>query len=251
MSELVVKSEQPSLIDVIARATADPSVDVGKMAQVVELQLKIDEEIRARVLNEALAKLAPLIAPLKKTKAGASTKAGQVKFYYTPYEQIAKMLAQPLRDCGLSLSFDTRPVGDKVFYVGRVQEVTKGGFREAMIPYAPDANDQLNGPQKVASGLSYAKRYVVSMLFNLVTESDNADDDGQFAGAISAEQVGEIERLITKCGDAFDGVGFVRFLEKSYGVSEVTKISSDKYEDVKAALLQKLATIKKTEAVLQ
>lgn len=233
----LVKPEQPSVMGIIAQIANDPNVNVAVMEQLVNLQMKVDEQIQIKALNEALAKLEPLIQPLVKSKAGASTKTGVVKYYYTPYEQIDKMLRPLLKQCGLSLSFSTRQLGDKVFFVGQVQEVTKGGVREALIPYAPDANDQLNGPQKVASGLSYAKRYVVSMLFNLVTEAE--DDDGAFAGAITAEQVGKIERLITECGESFDGVAFVRFLEQQCGVSEVTLIPKHKFSEIEAALIQK------------
>ena len=234
VEQSIVKSEQPSVMDMIAHVAN--GTDVAALEKLVDLQFRILDEQKTAALNAALAQLEPLIEPLAKSKAGARTKEGSVKYYYTPYEATNKMLRPLLKQCGLSLSFSTRQIDGKTYFVGAVQEVSKGGIREAMIPFSPDGNSQLNSVQGIGSGLSYCRRYLVDMLFNL---SSDTDDDGAFAGAITAEQVGKIERLITECGESFDGVAFVRFLEQQCGVSEVTLIPKHKFSEIEAALIQK------------
>lgn len=237
-TELAVQSDSQSIIQIIADVSKDPNVNVGVMEKLVDLQFRVLEEERQIELNKALARLEPRLKVLTKSKAGAKTKGDNpiVKFWYTPYEEIDRMLRPELRECGLSLSFSTRVIGDKPHFVATVQEVTKGGSREAIIPYAPDSNDQLNAPQKVASGLSYAKRVSVSMLFNLVFEGE--DDNAQFAGAISTAQVGTLERLISECKN-FDREEFANYLEKECGVREIALIPAQAFKEIESKLIQR------------
>lgn len=241
-----IHEQRPSVMDMIAQVAN--GTDVAALEKLVDLEFRIRDEQKTEALNKALAQLEPKLRTLPKSKSGAKTKADaqgkqKVKFYYTPYQDIDKMLRPALRECGLLLTFDSRVIDGKIFFVAKVQEVTKGGFREVMLPYAPDGNEQLNGPQKVASGVSYAQRYAVKMLFNLVTEDDE-DDDGNFAGAITDSQVGKINRLISEI-EGFDYAAFYDYLEAQTGVREIVLIPADKFEEVHARLQQKKERVKK------
>lgn len=191
----VHKSESPSILQIIADAASNPNIDADKMSALLTLQERIFKQEQDIALNDALARLTPQLVRLKKSKAGARTKEGAIKYFYTPREDIDTMLRPLLVNCGLSLSFTARPIDGKAWFVATVTEITKGGCKEAMMPYAPDAsNSQLNDPQKVSSGLSYAERHTIAMLFNLVSEDD--DDDAEVIGTIGAERGAKLESLI-------------------------------------------------------
>lgn len=230
-----IQKTEAGILEIIARAATDKDIDVSKMESLLNFQLRILDKEAEIELQKALAKLQPKIQALKKSKAGAKTNQGAVKFYYTPYEDIDAMLRKPLQECGLALSFSTRSVDGKPWFVLRTTEITRGGFIETMIPYAPDTNSQLNGPQQVASGTSYAKRQCVILMFNLVTEG--ADDNAGFAGAISVEQIGKIERLISECG--VDREAFGKYLESQFGTNEIPLIPAAGFAEVESKLLQK------------
>ena len=237
MSTEIQVAQPQSILEVIANVAKDPNANLSTMERLVELQFRIMDEERTQALNSALARLEPKIQTLVKSKAGAATKGGQVKFYYTPYEDIDRMLRPALRECGLSLSFTTRIVGAGCYLVAAVQEVSKGGIREAMLPYMPDTNDQLSGPQKVSSGLSYAQRRAVALLFNLVFAGE--DDDAQFAGAITATEVGTVERLLTEC--AIDRPAFAEYLVKECGVRDIALIPASSFKEIESKLKQRKA----------
>jgi hypothetical protein len=222
---------QDPVLAIIARAAEDPNVSADKMERLLEMQFKIMNKQAEIELNQALAKLEPMLKTLTKTKAGAPTKGGTVKFFYTPYEEIDRMMRPVLRECGLSLTFSTRIVADKPYFIAQVQEVTKGACREAMIPYTPDTSSQMNNPQNIASGLSYAKRISVAMLFNLVFEGE--DDNAAHAGALTDAELGIIERLLTE--REVDRAAFLKFC----GVPETSLIPSSLFKEAKSKLEQK------------
>jgi hypothetical protein len=157
------------------------------------------------------------------------------------------MIRKPLRDCGLSLSFTTRVIADKPYFITQVQESTKGGIKESMLPYMPDTNDQLNAPQKVSSGLSFAERRGIAMLFNLVFADE--DDNAQFAGSINAMQVGKVERALTECElhPSFKRSEFLDFIERDWNTREIAMIPAQAYNDIESKLESKLKQLQKTK----
>lgn len=235
MSTTIQKRETDSVLAAIIEVSKGPDSNIDALQKLVDLHLAVRAEERQEELSRAIATLEPKLTTLVKSKSGAKTKSGDIKYWYTPFEDIDRMLRPLLRECGLSLSFSTREIGGKIFFVAQVQEVKKGGVREALIPYAPDTNDQLGGPQKVASGLSYAKRISVALLFNLVFEGE--DDDGVFADAISAAQVGTIERLLTE--REVDREAFLNFVESTCGVRDIALIPERFFIEFKSKLEQK------------
>jgi len=237
MSTEIIQAEpqSESLFEIISKAATDKSIPVERMIALFELQERLMQKEAEIALNLALAKLEPEIQALTKSKEGAKTKEGAVKFWYTPYEKIDAMLRPLLRKFGLSLSFTTEPYDGKPWSVVTVTEITKGGTKKAMIPYAPDSNTQLNTPQQIASGVSYAKRHLVVLLFNLVTEG--ADDDAAFAGAIAPEQIGKIERGLVE--GKIDKTKFLQYLEKQFGVKEIALIPASGFDTVAKLLQQK------------
>ena len=230
----ITKTEEPqSILQIIADAAANPNINADKMSALLTLQERIMEHEKEASLNAALALLTPKLVRLKKSKAGAKTRDGAIKYYYTPREDIDAMLRPLLRDCGLSLSFTAREIGGKAWFVARVTEITKGGFKEAMMPYTPDStNTQLNEPQKVSSGLSYAERHAIAMLFNLVTEG--ADDDAISTSVISREQAQQLRTLIDKSGA--NEVKFLAYMS----VDALEEIQTDQFAKAVIQLTEKI-----------
>ena len=79
------------------------------------------------------------------------------------------------------------------------------------MPLPPDVGPGRNALQAMGSTLSYAKRYLAEMLFNIVRE--NEDDDGQAGGTrrIGGDQKAQLVELMMKCREAGDPVNEVKF----------------------------------------
>jgi hypothetical protein len=83
-------------------------------------------------------------------------------------------------------------------YTGKLSHV-KGHSETRSISLPADSSGGKNSIQAVGSTTSYAKRYLVGMLLNIITKGE--DDDANGAGArITDEQAQQIEKLINQTG---------------------------------------------------
>src|SRR3982750_657487 len=114
--EIAVRSEPRSMLALIAEAAANPAVDVAKMAQLLEMQERMEQRQSVAAFNEAFARLQPRLPrvkkngevwyPIDKNKPdGPSRRA----FRYSRWDDIDLAIRSLLNDEGFSLSFDTAP----------------------------------------------------------------------------------------------------------------------------------------------
>ncbi len=202
-TDLAPASQSSSIIEIIARAAADPNVDVSKMSALLDMQERVMAKQAEIEFNEALARLSSVMPRITKDGAVAyADKNGVSKeaFKFATYENIDKAIRPHLQAEGFSLSFTTaarQGDGGGIMVTGTLSHKSGHG-RSATIPVALDTSGGKNNIQAMGSSFSYGKRYTTTMLLNIVTESE--DDDG-VRGAmefITAEQVQQVEALITE-----------------------------------------------------
>lgn len=184
-----------TMLDIIARATADPNVDVAKMQALLDMQIQIMAAQARAEFNEAFSRLQlPRIPKLGIVDRGP----GKGKFPYGKWEDIDAKIRPILAKEGFSLSFDTKPCGEGVIVVIGTLRHRAGHCETASIgPLAFDVSGNKNPVQAVGSTYSYGKRYCASMLLNLTFVED--DDDGEAGGRgrpITDQQIAEINTLI-------------------------------------------------------
>lgn len=181
-------SETASVISIIAKAASDPNVDVAKLEKLLDMQERIMAKNAEMAYNTAMAEMQPQFPQIPKTKKAHNSN-------YAPYDEVDKVIKPVYTKFGFSLSFDSRKEGAETTYYGKCSH--KDGFSETkQITLPADTSGAKNAIQAVASTISYAKRYLVGMLFNIVTMDE--DNDGN--SALPNDLAVEIDTLLRESG---------------------------------------------------
>lgn len=196
-AELATQEHALTALERIAR---DPATDAGKLVALYDL-MERERAFRARQeFQQAIASVQARNLNVRKNKEN--------KFARTTYadlEQVVGVLSPILQEAGLTISFsqaETAPAG-LVRLQARVAHT--GGHVENF--YSPDfppddagakGNANKTPIQALGSTVSYVRRYLLCMLFNVTTTDDT---DGATPGAAepavgyTAEQEAEIRAL--------------------------------------------------------
>lgn len=192
---LVKKDESPkgnSLMDIIERATKDPNVDVNKLHQLVDLNIKMMEKQAEIDFNQAMTRLQRLLPTVhKKGVISFTDKNGVVRETpFAKYEDIHRAIQPLLTKHNFSVSFNTYS-DDKIFMKATLSHIS-GHSRSAEMRLPLDTSGSKNNLQAAGSTISYAKRYLVCMLLNIVT----TDEDDDAKTHIDEKETDEFQKMV-------------------------------------------------------
>jgi hypothetical protein len=199
-TNIAAPAESPSLLNCLARAIYDPSIDAAKLQTLREI---VADEARLEfnnAMNAAQAEMLPVTRDAKNDQTNSR---------YAKLETIDAAIRPIYTRHGFHLSFNSEPIdgpNDRV-----VCEVTRGRHtKKFQLEAAPDTAGPQGKPNKtplhgLASTVSYLRRYLTCMIFNVVLANDDNDgnrgqrgqrDDGEVNGRI---QVEELYALLAEC----------------------------------------------------
>lgn len=217
--ELTVQQSPENFLSVIAQAAANPAVDVAKMEALLGMQERILAKQAEAAFNEAMTRLQPKLPRI--TKNARIEFKGTIQSRYAKYEDIDAAVRPLLCEEGFSIAFDSE-FGEKLTIITATLSHVQGHSKKASIPLPLDTSGSKNNIQGMGSVVSYGRRYLLSMLLNIITV--DADDDGNAISTIDQDQANRINDLLleTKSNRA-------KFLEVM-GVPEVEKILRKDYQ---------------------
>lgn len=202
------------LIKTIEKLALDPTIDAEKMQKILDVQERIlNKQAQSRFAQSLIGLQGEL--PIIK-KSGKISINGQVRSTYAKYEDIDKLVRPLLAKWGFSLSFNAQYDKNAVV-VGKLLH-RDGHFEIAEIALPYDSSGSKNNVQAIGSTLSYAKRYLIGMLINIVTEDE--DDDAQSFDYINEDQVLNIESLMSEIN--VDKAKFLIFM-RANSVNQIKK----------------------------
>lgn len=186
-------TEQSALLAVIARAAADPEVNIDKMERLLIMQQSIiDRDAKTAffdAFNRAQAEMTPIAADASNP---------QTRSLYASYAQLDRAIRPIYTRHGFALSFD-EGTAEKPDHVRVLCEVThRGGHSK---PYHADmptegvglkGNANMTKTHATGSAKSYGKRYLLKDIWNLAVGED--DRDGNAAPAEEAQPPADFER---------------------------------------------------------
>jgi hypothetical protein len=189
-----------SMLQIIAAAAANPSVDVDKMRALLDMQREImAEDARIAFTQDFLAMDLPVIDRDGRIDEGITRSGRQgKKTNYATFENINKVIKPKLKENGFVLWFEPDVGPDhRIIIRGHLDHV-KGHGKTCAIPLALEDTGKKNNAQATGSTISYGKRYATIALLNLISNApeDRDTDANVAADAISAEQK---EQLIKAC----------------------------------------------------
>lgn len=169
-----------ALLTVIARAAADPAVDVSKMERLLAMQQQVmareNEEVYSRAMEAAQREM----PQVPKDAINPQTNSR-----YARLETLNAAIVPIYTKHGFSLSYGTEdcPVAGSVRITCKVRH--NGGHSEIHkldLPLdilGPKGNQNKTNVHGYGSTLSYGRRYLSMLVFNVAT---GEDDDGNAAG---------------------------------------------------------------------
>ena len=201
----IKKMEQPpaeavadysgGLLEVIARAARDPSVDIDKMERLIAMQERVQDRNAEVAFNAALAELQPCL-PVIDERGGIKDRNGNIQSTYALWEDVNEAIRPHLAEHGFALRFRVVRDTDQISVTGILSH-REGHKEETTLTLPTDASGNKNAVQAVGSSTSYGKRYTAFALLNITSTGE--DDDGNKAGmnhAISVKQYDELQKLI-------------------------------------------------------
>jgi hypothetical protein len=177
-TNVAVLAEPPladSLLNFVALAVRDPSVDVTKLDALLRMQREIVADEARLEFNNAMSAAQAEMMPVTR-----DAKNDQTNSKYARLETIDAAIRPIYTRHGFHLSFNSEAIdgpNDRI-----VCEVTRGRHtKKFQLEAAPDTVGPQGKPNKtplhgLASTVSYLRRYLTCMIFNIVLQ--NEDNDG-------------------------------------------------------------------------
>ena len=182
------------MLAVIARAAADPTIDVDKMERLLAMRERFEADQRRTSFMAALSLLEAQLPQI--AKSGHVVVNGQLRSKFAKIEDVDRAIRPLCTEHGFAFSFDSKPVAGGIEFSCTMSH--RDGHSETKTLTLPvDTGPGRSAIQAVGSTTSYARRYLLGMHLHLVTRDE--DDDGAGGrGPITAEQAEQLRTLMTE-----------------------------------------------------
>lgn len=187
------------ILSVIARAAADPNVDIDKLERLLEMQERVIARTARAAYYDALAELQPKL-PVIAEKGGIKDRNGNIQSTYALWEDVNEAIRPILAEHGFSLTFKVSRASDQISTIGILAH-REGHSEQTELSLPTDTSGSKNAVQAVGSSTSYGKRYTAFALLNITSTGE--DDDGNKAGR--AEPIDNVRHKLLN--DLADAVG--------------------------------------------
>ena len=168
-----------ALMSFIERAAKDDSFDVAKFGELLRLQRDVGHDQSRRMFNQAMAdaqsEMLPVVRDAKNSHLGNK---------YAKLETIDAAMRPIYTRHGFSVRFGSAPAPTEGYIRITCTVAHAGGYFEENYLDAPIANigsqggrTATTGVQAVGSAVTYLRRYLLGMVFNIVLADE--DDDGE------------------------------------------------------------------------
>lgn len=244
-----------TLIEFLARAVRDPSIDVHKLEAIYRMQREIINDDRRAQFHEAMnlvqAEMQPVVRDARNAEKGNK---------YATLEAVDAAIRPIYAKHGFALGFTETPNDQPELKITCI--VTRRGHAE---PYFLSALSDTVGPQGkpnktsiqgTASSVTYLRRYLTCMIFNIALRDDN-DGNSMREGIETGEVTGQngvdiLFALIADCArDPRATAANERAFLDAFGfpaLTSIKQIPAREFPRLKNALIQKRAVLEARRA---
>ena len=218
------------LLAVIERAARDPNTDIDKMERLFSLHERMLARNAEVEYSEALAAAKAEMPQIYRGKTNDSTRSS-----YADLASLAERADPIIAKHGFSLSYGTEPshLDNHYRVTGRLRH--RGGHHEDFKADVPADTVGMKGNQNktpthgFGSTMSYGRRYLKLMIFDIIT----TDDDGQAASTGAPVDLAELTELQRRCAQV--GANETK-LAHSLGVASLGFLPGARYREALAKL---------------
>jgi hypothetical protein len=231
-------TEAQAMAAVIERAARDPNVDIGKMKELFtmrnELRMQAKQDAAEERERDFHAAWAAAQAGMKRIAADSAN--DQTRSRYASLAALDGAIRPIYTENGFAVSYDTEPLPEGAIriigYLTRDGHTVRRQTDQPCDGKGAKGGDVMTRTHAHKSAITYGRRELLEMLFNLATSKD---DDGNAASrplgevkAVSDLQVREISDLLTDTKS-----DMVKFLARMK-VESLAELRADKFEEIKS-----------------
>lgn len=226
-----VAGQPVDLIQVIERASRDPSVDVDKMDRLMQMYESLESKRAEVAFNNAMTAAQQEIVRVAPNKENQQTRS-----VYADYAALDRAIRPVYIKHGFSLSFDTGDSAENMVTVLCYVAHNGGHTRTYRTTMPADGKgakggDVMTRTHAAGSAMSYGQRYLLKLIFNIAV---GQDDDGNGAGEkVNEEQQTNIQALIDEVKPNVPA-----FL-KYFKVLKISELPAAQYQNAVAMLEKK------------
>ena len=179
--QALAQAHPDPMMSLIERLAKDPTFDVEKMERLIAMKERGEAAHAQAAFDQAMS-----LAQQEITAIVARSKSDKGK--YASYASLDRATRPIYTKHGFSVSFDTDPAAPELMVRLVATVAHSGGHRERRQLDVPadgkgaKGGDVMTRTHAVASAVTYGKRYLSSMIWNLAVDKD---DDGEGASSIA------------------------------------------------------------------
>jgi len=198
-------TEETVLLQVIARAARDPTVDLDRMERLLVMHERLNARKAAQEFVEAMARFkakAPTIMKDKLVSFPHKDGDDVTSYRHATLGAVCEAICIGLGEVGISHRWELKQAEARI-EVTCVLTHTGGHSERTMLNGAPDASGKKNTIQQVASTVTYLERYTLLAATGMATKDQDNDGGGGSTDdrpRVSEEQVASLEALLTEVG---------------------------------------------------
>lgn len=210
---VVEEKREVSILSLIEATINNPGLKVESIEALVNLKIRMDDRASEIAYNRAMTACQKAMRPLVNNALNPQTQSKYMK-----YDAMDRLLRPTYTDHGFCLTFGSRESVDHKYLTITCKCLHEDGHVESHELSGPNDSIGIKGNANktemhgVGSTVSYLKRYLLKMIFNVITTDEGvSDNDGNGpVNVISDDQAARLEDLISAC--EFDQVSRKRFL---------------------------------------
>ena len=184
MSEVANVVPNSVLVSFIERAARDPDFDVQKFGELLRMQREVEHDQARKAFNRAMADAQKAMPPVIRSATNA-----HLKNKYAKLEDLDREMRPIYTEHGFSVRFGSAPspAEGKIRITCTVAHAS-GYFEENYLDAPVDAGSRsaTTPVQAVGSAVTYLRRYLLGMVFNIVLADDDDDGEGVRRSAAAA-----------------------------------------------------------------
>lgn len=200
--------QEVATVEGMIKQAIDKGLPLDQMERFLAMRERVMAERARAAYIQALAQFQAACPVIKKTKKVLNKDGKSVRYIYAPMDSIVEQIKKPLAEAALSYRFETeqKEGGKEIKAIAHVTHVL--GHTESsyfIIPVDPES--YMSAPQRLASALTFAKRYALLNALGISTGDEDTD-------ATDVGKEPDVKSLKSK----------VMFLLKNLGINAKTKI---------------------------
>ena len=244
MNQVAVQEEQSAevvsasdaMISMIERVATNPDSDVDKMERLIKMKLDLMDRDAEQAFNEAM-----VATQSEMPKVVRNKKNQQTSSKYANFEAIGEIARPVMAKHGFAPSFGTDDCPLENHYRVTCDLMHKNGHRRKYHADIPADITGIKGNQNktathgFGSSTSYGRRYLITLMFNIIIVDE--DDDGNKAGSpvITEEQEAMLSAKIAEAGARKEP------LLDYYNIEALADLPANKFNSAIASLNKKIA----------